>query len=98
MCAVHYFWFFFSILDGPVSCGMHQAIRCSDCPGANGGPPMCNGQCKWDYALNACLNKGKFDTSQSLPSKFKIPVVLAYSNILIFIARYWDNGRLERWY
>ena len=90
MCAVHYIYSF--ILDGPVSCGMHQAMRCLDCPGANGGPPMCNGQCKWDYASNACLNKGKFDTPQSLAFKF-----LSYWCIVIFSFSLLDIGIMGDW-
>ena len=42
-----------------VSCGMHEAKKCSDCPGHNGGPPMCNGDCKWDHFSNNCVQKGR---------------------------------------
>ena len=48
-----------SFLGISVSCGMHEAPRCSDCPGENGGPNMCNGQCKWDHSLEECVDQGK---------------------------------------
>ena len=86
---------FFLILDGPVSCGMHQAMRCLDCPGVRGGPPMCNGQCKWDYTSNACLNKGKFDTPQSLVFKFN--PFLSYWCIVIFSFSLLDIGIMGDW-
>ena len=44
-------------LEAVVSCGMHSAQTCFDCPGKTGGPPMCNGQCKWDYTIDRCVDK-----------------------------------------
>ena len=45
-------------LVGSVSCGMHNAASCHDCPGLNGGPEMCNGQCKWDHSSETCVDQG----------------------------------------
>ena len=51
------------VVGGVVSCGMHEAQKCSDCldahPSDNKGPPMCNGDCKWDHFSNNCVHKGQ---------------------------------------
>ena len=38
---------------GPVSCGNHEASRCSYCPQGN-GKTWCNGDCSWNDTTNVC--------------------------------------------
>ena len=45
---------------------MHTAESCLLCPGSSGGPSMCNGQCRWEYTSNKCVD---FDFEITPPGK-----------------------------
>jgi len=50
-----------------VSCGIHTAESCLLCPGGGGGPPMCNGQCRWEYMYNKCVDR-VYSTEEPKPA------------------------------
>ena len=59
---------------------MHLAKNCYYCPGTNGGPPMCNGQCKWDYTSDTCVDRGNIYKTKYITNSF----VSSY-HVFIFI-------------
>ena len=70
---------------GSVSCGMHNAASCHDCPGLNGGPQMCNGQCKWDPLSGTCVDLGIYLVLQNLNMMFirlKLSIIKKLSIII----------------
>ena len=54
---ITYYEYFTYILD-KVSCGNHEADRCSECPQGNGAS-WCNGDCHWDVSNTVCIEMGK---------------------------------------
>ena len=70
---------------GSVSCGMHNAATCQDCPGLNGGPQMCNGQCKWDHLSGTCVDLGIYLVLQNLNTMLKISNI---TNVIEFNLNY----------
>ena len=50
----------YTVICSDVSCGMHRAESCAECPGKDGTETSCNGQCEW--INNACVQSINYMT------------------------------------
>ena len=62
-----------------VSCGRHNADRCSECPQGNGAA-WCNGDCQWDNSKSVCRPKGR-KYYISLVFKWVVPLIDTWIDI-----------------